>query len=160
MRTRKNFTSIWDELDYLYCKILKWFYSSTPNYTKSKLFADRLGKLLNKIKPGPMAIRIEEYRSLVYEVKGDLAGAIRHRRREIKLLKRLLSLSEYPKLSSELVGDYSDLVDRLILLSILYQNIGFSQKAINCLKEAKELSKRHRFHFPAGKLLDTYNQQK
>ncbi|AVQ13386.1 Uncharacterized protein XB16_3087 [Leptospira santarosai] len=94
-----------------------------------------------------MSIRVEECRSIVCKIRGDLFGAIRRRKREIKLLKNLLSLPEYPKLVPELAGDNSDLVDRLILLAILYQNVGFSKKAIHCLEEARELAKKHRFRF-------------
>ncbi|WP_016754651.1 hypothetical protein [Leptospira santarosai] len=101
------------------------------------------------MEPGSMSIRVEECKSITCEIRGDLFGAIRHRRREIKLLKNLLSLPEHSKLVAELVvGDNSDLADRLILLAILYQNVGFSEKAIHCLEEARELAKKHSFRFP------------
>ncbi|EKO33715.1 hypothetical protein LEP1GSC179_1340 [Leptospira santarosai str. MOR084] len=148
LKTRKSFVSTWDELDYLYHKILKYFYGLTPNYTKAKLFANRLEKLLDTMELESMSIRVEEYKSITCEIRGDLFGAIRHRRREIRLLKKLFSLPEYPKLIPELVGDNSDLADRLILLAILYQSVGFSKKAIHCLEEARELAKKHRFRFP------------
>ncbi|WP_004472972.1 hypothetical protein [Leptospira santarosai] len=147
MKTRKSFVSTWDELDYLYHKILKYFYGLTPNYTKAKLFANRLEKLLDTMELESMSIRVEECKSITCEIRGDLFGAIRHRRREIKLLKNLLLLPEYSKLVPELVGDNSDLADRLILLAILYQNVGFSEKAIHCLEEARELAKKTFFSF-------------
>ncbi|EMM76717.1 hypothetical protein LEP1GSC040_4040 [Leptospira santarosai str. 2000030832] len=46
-----------------------------------------------------------------------------------------------------MVGDNSDLADCLILLAILYQNVGFSEKAIHCLEEARELAKKTLFSF-------------
>ncbi|WP_051185286.1 hypothetical protein [Leptospira alstonii] len=151
MKNRRSFTSTWDELDYLYVKVLRWFYGSPPNRAKARVFADRLENLLDRMKPEPMAIKVEECRAIVCEVKGDLIGAIHHRCREIDFLKTLFSLPEYPKLA--MVGDHSDLVDRLILLAILYKNIGSFRQAIDCLEEAKVVAKRKRFRFPAKDLL-------
>lgn len=113
------------------------------------MFANRLEKLLDTMEPGSMSIRVEKCRSIVCEIRGRFVSSDRHRRREIKLLKNLLSLPEHSKLVAELVvGDNSDLADCLILLAILYQNVGFSEKAIHCLEEARELAKKHCFRFP------------
>ncbi len=101
------------------------------------------------MEPGSMSIRVEKCRSIACEIRGRFVSSDRHRKREIKFLKNLLSFPEHSKLVAELVvGDNSDLADRLILLAILYQNVGFSEKAIHCLEEARELAKKHCFRFP------------
>ncbi|WP_441293106.1 hypothetical protein ACSRUE_19970 [Sorangium sp. KYC3313] len=153
MRNRRRFVSDWDELDYLYHKALQWFYGSPVNSVRARAFAVRLEELLTKMKPGSMSIMAQECWALVCEIKGDLVGAIRHRRREIKLLMKLLSLPEYPQLDPEIVGSHSDLVDLLVLLALLYQDTGSFEEAIKCLEQAREVAKQRRFRFPAYELL-------
>lgn len=113
-----------------------------------------LQPLLSKAASKHEAIKGEECWSLLYEAQGDLRSAIRHRKNEVRLIKRLLS-------SKPRVHDYGpgDLVDRLMLLGILYHDSGLIHQAIAALREAKRICQSHRIKFDADDLLKEYSVQ-
>lgn len=156
-RTRRKFYHEWDEIDYLYMKILDWFYGK-GNRRKTLPFCDRLQALLEKTPGAHEAIFGEECWSLVCEVQGDLAGAIAHREREIELIKRLHRISTNTPGRDIALRDYgySDWSDRLDLLAILYHDAGNLQKAIQVLKESRRLCRRHGIPFDGKDLLRDY----
>jgi hypothetical protein len=89
---RRKFADTWYEIGYLYDKLLYWLYQR-DDAKKARPFADRLAKLLPKADPEQDSISGEECRSLVYEVKGDFPRAIKHREKEIRLIRRLHEIS-------------------------------------------------------------------
>ena len=96
--------------------------------------------------------------SLICEVRGDLAGAIAHREREIELIKRLHRISvNTPGRDFALQGyDYSDWSDRYDLLAILYHDAGDIAKAIQVLKDSRRLCQRHGIAFDGAAQLREY----
>src|SRR5439155_8179518 len=86
--TRRKFQSAWDEIQYLYLKLLHWFYGQQAP-AKAKPYAARLGRLLKKKDADQGSILGQECRSLIRELKGDFEGAIPHRENEIRKIRRL-----------------------------------------------------------------------
>lgn len=156
-QSRRKFHGAWDEIDYLYMKILDWFYGR-ENRRKALPFCVRLQALLEKTPEAHEAILGAECWSLICEVRGDLAGAIAYREREIEMIKRLHRISvNTPGRDFALRGyDYSDWSDRLDLLAILYHDAGDIAKAIDILKESRRLCKRHGIAFDGKDLLRDY----
>jgi tetratricopeptide (TPR) repeat protein len=156
-RSRRKFYHEWDEIDYLYMKILHWWYDKEDR-RKAMPFCDRLQALLEKTPDAHEAILGEECWSLICEVRGDLAGAIAYRQREIELMKQLLRISAKSPHRDFIRRnrDYPDLSDRLDLLAILYHDAGNLQKAIQVLKESRRLCRRHGIPFDGEDLLRDY----
>lgn len=142
---RRKFVSAWDEIMYLRLKVLHWFYGSAHSRSRARPFALRLEQLLRSARVGHMAIMAEECWSLVHEVKGDLGSAIKYRRSEIRLWKKFLGYQKYPTLDPSIVGDHSDLADRLIILAMLYSAADKKKRAIQSLEEARALAQEHDF---------------
>lgn len=157
IRTQRKFHGAWDEIGYLRMKILDWFYDR-GNGQKAFPFCARLEALLERTPEAREAILGQECWSLICEVRGDLAGAIAYREREIELIKRLHRISvNTPGREFALRGyDYSDWSDRLDLLAILYHDAGDIAKAIRVLKESRRLCKRHGIAFDGENLLRDY----
>src|SRR5262249_47182643 len=134
--TRRKFASEWDEIDYLYHKLLYWLYERAQP-AKALPFARRLEQVLDSAPGGEEAIRGEECRSLICEAKGDLRGAIKHRANETRSIRRLHKLArdgsswDYVKRHY----GYDDLSDRLDLLAALYHDAGDLEQAIRALEE-------------------------
>jgi hypothetical protein len=156
-QTRRKFYHDWDEIDYLRLKILHWFYEREDR-RKALPFCARLQALLERTPDAHEAILGEECWSLICEVRGDLAGAIAYRQREIELIKRLHRISiNTPGRDIVWRGyDYSDLSDRLDLLAILYHDAGNLPQAIRVLRESRQLCKRHGIAFDGADLLRDY----
>lgn len=147
----------WGRVDRLYMKMLHWLYlRQRPE--KALVHADHLAVLLAKVDPDEKCIFGQECRSLVCEARGDFCGAIRHRRKEIRFIRRLRKISRgKPYESVALSGyDYGDESDRLDLLAILYEAAGDREKAIRTLQESKRLCRRHGVEFDAQDVLDDY----
>jgi hypothetical protein len=159
--SRRKFANAWDEILYLYHKLLYWLYDR-GDARRAPSYADRLEKLLARVSPGDEAIRPEECRSLICEARGDLPAAIRHRENEIRLIRRLHEISvntpSWDYLRQDY--DYSDLSDRLDLLAILYHDNGDLDRAIHTLEESKRLCKRHGVPFDSQDMLNDYMREK
>jgi len=161
IRTRRKFAGEWDEIKYLYDKLLFWLYERDDR-RKSRPICDRLEPLLKKVAAKGEAILGEECWSLVYEVRREFGKAIQHRRREIELITRLLRGAERAPNRESIfrLCDYSDLSDRYDLLAILYHDAGDLDRAIETLRESKRLCKKHRIEFDAQDILDDYLAEK
>lgn len=158
---RRKFASAWDEIMYLHDKLLYWLYQREDE-RKACPYAKRLEQLLPRATPTHEAILGEECWSLVYETKGDLAKAIKHREKEIRLIHRLHELvrkSPCDQCALEGYG-YDDLSDRLDLLAILYHDSGQFDKAIRTLQESKRLCKAHGLTFDGEDMLREYVAEK
>jgi tetratricopeptide (TPR) repeat protein len=159
-RNRRTFQGEWDEIDYLYMKILHWFYDRGDR-RKALPYCNRLQMLLETTPDAHEAIFGEECWSLICEVRGDLTAAIAYREREIELSKRLIrSAVNSPNRAYILQNrDYSDLSDRLDLLAILYHDAGDLGKAIQLLKDSRRLCRRHGIPFDGEDLLCDYRAE-
>jgi len=158
---KRKFAGDWDQIEYLYQKLLFWFYERR-NRRHAAQFADRLERVLENVASDDEVIVVEECRSLICEVRGDLAGAIKYRENEIRLIRRLhqislgtpsrdLALSQY---------DFGDLSERLDLLAGLYRAAGKLTRAIRVLEESKQLCATHGIPFNGRDLLRDYLQAK
>lgn len=156
-RSRRKFRNEWDEIDYLYMKILDWWYGKEDR-RKALPFCTRLQALLDRTPDAHEAVFGVECLSLIREVQGDLPGAITYREREIELMKRLLRIAA-KHTHREFIcrdRDYPDLSDRLDLLAILYHDAGDLQKAIQVLKDSRRLCRRHGIPFDGEDVLREY----
>lgn len=157
IQSRRKFRGAWDEIDYLYMKILHWFYDQEDR-RKALPYCARLQALLERTPDAHEAIFGEECWSLICEVRGDLTAAIAYREREIELMKRLLRIAAKSPHRDYICRDrdYSDLSDRLDLLAILYHDTGDLGKAIQVLKDSRQLCRRHGIRFDGADLLRDY----
>jgi tetratricopeptide (TPR) repeat protein len=160
-RSRRKFNHEWNAIEYLYHKVLYWYYRRHDR-AKALRFCNRLEKLLQRTSSVHEAILGQAAWSLVYDLKGDLPKAIQHREREIKLIRRLWDISRGTP-GEALVfqqHDASDLSDRYDLLAILYHDAGNLNKAIRVLRESEQLCKEHRVRFDGKDLLRDYFAEK
>jgi hypothetical protein len=159
--TRRKFSSAWDEIDYLYHKLLYWLYDR-GDARRALPYADRLEKQLARVASGDEAIRVAECRSLVCEARGDLPGAIRHRENEVRLIPRLHEISANTP-GWDLIRqhyDSSDLSDRLDLLAILYHDHGELDRGIDTLERSRQLCEAHGIPFGGRALLRDYLRER
>jgi hypothetical protein len=158
---RRKFADDRDQIDYLYQKLLYWLYER-DDFTRARIFADRLVQMLPTSSPGTEAIFPQECWSLICEARMDLPGAIRHRENEIRLIKRLHVASQsIPEkdLVMQMYG-YAELSDRLDLLAVLYHDTGNLGKALGILDESKRLCKKHGIRFDGEDLIQEYLKEK
>src|SRR5262245_38457913 len=157
---RRKFSSVWQEIDYLYERVAHWFCHARDR-KRAAPFADRLAALLKQeAHAGPTPFT-EGAWSLLHELDGDLAAAIVHRENEIRLLKRLFAVA-IARSSFDLVlayYDYQDLVDRLGMLAALYRKIRRPDDAIKTLDEAKRLARTHGLKFAGDDRVRTGKRQ-
>jgi hypothetical protein len=85
--TQRTFANAWAELDYLCTKTRYWLYARRERAAAMRC-CDRLAGVLRKLPSNEVAILREEGLALLGELKRDLADAIFHRGREIKLMER------------------------------------------------------------------------
>jgi hypothetical protein len=158
---RRKFANDWDEIQYLYDKLLYWLYQREVP-AKARPFAERLERLLARADPDHEAIFGQECRSLVHETKGDLRRAIEHRENEVRLIRRLHEISRgTPGEQAALRGyGYDDLSDRLDLLAVLYHDSGSLDKALNTLRQSQRLCQSHGIPFDGEDLLAEYLAEK
>jgi hypothetical protein len=146
--SRRKFRSEWDQIDYLYHKMLYWFYGPPHSVARAKPFARRLKPLLDAHAGTPEAILGESAWSLYHEVQGNLPLAIKHRENEIRLIRKLLRLCEAQK-----CYDVADLISRMELLALLYDQDGDTPQARRLLRKARALCAEHRLPFEGEDLL-------
>jgi tetratricopeptide (TPR) repeat protein len=159
--TRRKFQGDWDEIKYLYLKLLYWWYERDDR-TRALRFGKRLKKLLRKADPKQETLFGAEGLSLFWEVRGDLAKAIYHRRREIERTEWLHQyVADNPDHAFVLEGyGISHWSDSLVLLAILYHDSGDLDRALQTLEESKKLCKTHGIEFDGQDLLDDYLAEK
>jgi tetratricopeptide (TPR) repeat protein len=145
------------DMDQLYNDLLTWLYERR-NVRRARVAANRMAKLLAQFNPAPESIFVEECRSLVYEARGDLAKAIKHRKNEIRLIRRLHKLAVKTEHADYIFGqyDYDDLRERLDILAMLYREKGDLDKAIRTLKESRRFCRDHGIKFDCDDLLADY----
>lgn len=158
---RRRFAGAWDEIEYLYDKLLFWFHQR-ENPGKAVRYGERLSRLLSKADPKHEAILGEECWSLIHEARGDLTKAIEFRENEIRLMRRLHELvRDTPGEATAMEGrGHEDLSDRLDLLAALYHANGELDRAIGVLKESRAICARHGIRFDGGDLLADYLREK
>lgn len=158
---RRKFAGVWDEIGYLYDKLLYWLYQREDR-AKARRYANRLSRLLPKADPAGEAIFGQECWSLVHEAEGDLQKAIRHRENEIRLIHRLHDIARKAEHSDAILQGYdlADLSDRLDLLATLYHDSGQLDKAITTLRESKQLCHKAGIPFDGDDLLREYLEEK
>ena len=98
--TSRRFAGPWSELDYLCKKISYWLYAE-PNRDRARRYASRLNRVLRQVPDDDLAILRQEGLALASELRGELADAIAHRRREIRLIERLQSEAQSPRYSDK-----------------------------------------------------------
>ena len=157
---RRRFATAWDEIGYLYDKLLYWLYKR-GDPTRARRYARRLERLVSSADPRQEAIFGQECRSLVCEALGDHCKAIEYRENEIRLIRKLHSISGDARSHGSALKAYGweDLSDRLDLLAILYHDSGALQKAIAALRESKQLCKSHGLKFDGGDILQEYLEE-
>ena len=87
-KSRRRFQTIWSELSYLCSKIHFWLYKA-DNKRSALRYLARLRNVLQDLPENDVAIIREEALALLSELMGETRAAIRHRRREIKLMLQL-----------------------------------------------------------------------
>lgn len=154
---RRKFGTAWDEIGYLYDKLLYWLYQR-QEAERARPYAKRLERLLPKADPHHEAIRGEECWSLVFETKGDRQSAIKHRQNEIRLIRRLHESARIAHNESVILKayGYDDLSDRLDLLAVLLHDSGDLESALRTLHESRQLCKKHGVRFDGDDILKEY----
>ena len=155
--TRRKFAHEWDEILYLYDKLLYWFYERKDR-PRALRFCSRLARLLRKASPDHYAIRGEECWSLIWEARNNLGRAIEHRENEIRLIRRWLQLADGSPHREWLLQQCGpeDLSDRLDLLAILYHDAGNLDRALHTLRQSEQLCKANGIPFDGGDILEEY----
>lgn len=154
-RTNSNPQEHADDVERLYLKLLRVFYEK-PNQRQAKAVAAELQQALAARQDVQDSIRGEEIRSLLAEVRGDLASAARSREAEIRKILELHSVAANTPGWSQVIRQYgySDIGDRLDLLAALYDKQGDSDRAIATLQESKQWCQSHQVVFDGQDLLD------
>jgi hypothetical protein len=150
-----------DSLDRLYNQLVTWLYER-QDIRRALPIAHRLKRLLSQFDPRPKSIFVEECRSLVAEATGDLQSAIKHREKEIRLIRRLHGTSQGTESEGYALRqyDYADLSERLDILAMLYHAGGDLGKAIKTLRESRRVCASHRIRFDGEALLRDYQEEK
>jgi tetratricopeptide (TPR) repeat protein len=159
--TRRKFAHEWDEIRYLYHKLLHWLYGREDRRSAQK-FADRLDNLLRRASPDHEAIFGEECWSLVAEARDDLERAIAFRENEIRLIHKLWRSAADSPVRDVVLKNYGpdDLSDRMDLLAILYRNAGRLDDAIKTLRQSKRLCDEHGVPFDSEEMLQEFQEEK
>jgi hypothetical protein len=150
-RSAEEFTTLRDGLLY-------WFYDRRHR-KRARLFADLLDSLLQDLTD--QSIFSEECRSLIAEVRGELPKAIRHREREIELIRRVQQLAAGTRDEEYIMRlhGYDDLSDRIDLLATLYHEAGKTKRAIALLEESRAICDAHGLPFDGDDLYEEYRRE-
>ncbi len=134
------------DIETLYLDLLHSFYEE-EDHERSRDVAERLEAALAERPNFAGSIRGEEVRSLIAELRGDLAEAVRHRESEIEKIRQLHGLVEDNPGRDYVFRqyDYSDLSDRLDILATLYAEQGDLERAVEILQESQRFCESTRF---------------
>lgn len=94
--TERSFATAWGELDYLCRKIHFWLYARQRR-SQAAHFAARLQQVIEQLPANDTAILRQDGLALLAELQGDIPQAIKHRRREIELTRRLQQEAAKPR---------------------------------------------------------------
>jgi hypothetical protein len=147
--TRRAFAHEWDEIEYLYYKMLYWAYGRNDDRRAGR-FSNRLQRLLDRFDPDCKAILGESARALIADVNGKPEDAIRFRSREIELMEKLIRMG--PPADYQLGPE--DVSDRMDLLAIHYWDAGNLRKARETLEACRQYCRKHRIPFDGQDILD------
>jgi hypothetical protein len=86
--TRRKFRTKWGELEHL-CAVIHRLWYTQGKKAKAKEYVPRLDKLLAELPPNDVAILREDGFALLCEITGRIGEAIKHRKREIRLMEKL-----------------------------------------------------------------------
>ena len=158
-RNHKGGSPVTDPIEALYHELLDAFYEDEDD-ERARPIASRLEAALKDRPDYADSIRGEEIHSIIAELQGNLAEAIRHREREIRKIHELHSLAQGTSGWDYVLRqyDHGDLSDRLDLLAVLYADQGDFKQAIATLQESKRLCETHRIAFDGQDLLDECRQ--
>jgi hypothetical protein len=151
----------WKQVDHLYKKILQLFYEKGSR-ARALTHADRFNDLLSRLASGHDSVFGEECWSLLFELRGDLPAAIRHREREVELILKLWEVSADTPGMSVVLQDYGveDLADRFDILATLYHEAGELDRAIVTLTSSKWLCESFKVPFEGEEPLQDYLYEK
>lgn len=115
----------------LYDKVIDLLYVK-PNRKLAREYANQLKGFAIASDPNEQAIFTQECLALAAEAEGNLEEAIKHRQKEIRLIRRLHELAQGrdARHADFIFGQYSyeDLSDRYDLLATLYEDAGFIRR--------------------------------
>ncbi|HUY33556.1 MAG TPA: hypothetical protein VMV69_12475 [Pirellulales bacterium] len=148
-----------DTVESLYLELLRSFYEK-GDLDRARSDAMRLDEALANRPDVAGSIRGEEIRSLLAELRGELAEAIQHRETEIRKILELHSLAVNTQGWQYVLRqyDFSDVGDRLDLLAILYDEQGDLDRAVQTLRESKQFCESHEVPFDGQDLLTEFEQ--
>jgi hypothetical protein len=153
--------SPWGAIRDLYHRLLSHLYKSEDT-RRARLVANRLEPLLATADPNGEAIFGEECRSLIHEARRNFRQAIKHRKNEIRLIRKLHGISRdkpYEQVATQ-GYTYDDLADRLNLLAALYHDSGSFGQALKTLEQSRLFCAEHAIEFGASEMLEKYIAEK
>ena len=95
-RRFENQVHQWDQITYLADKLEYWLHHGKSRRNAAR-YLQRLTRLLGKEDPQEESIIGQKIRSLVQECRGNTEVAVRHRRRQLALIKKLHSMGDLPR---------------------------------------------------------------
>jgi aminopeptidase N len=116
--TRRRFSGVWDQMDYLYDKAAYWLHYRKERGHAAR-YIRRLKPLVEKADPGHEAILGAACRALLADFEGDLSKEIYFTKHKLQLLEHLLNGHE-----ERLGYDWNDVIDEYEVLAALYEEDG------------------------------------
>ncbi len=149
-----------DDIDALYVELLDRYFDRGDRRGAARTAA-RLESALAADPDASGSIRGDEIRSLIAELRGEIAEAIRFRESEIRKILELHSMArDTPSWPFVLRRyDFGDVGDRLDLLANLYAKSGDRERAIATLEESKLFCQFHRVPFDGQDMLDELRRE-
>ncbi len=150
----------WNRMGRVYDNLIHWLYERGDR-TRAQRYASGLAQLLTKLGPEKRSIFAAECRSLVSEAEGNLQNAIKHREKEISLIRRLHRLARNTEGRDFAFRQYThaDLADRFAVLAMLHKENGDLNEAIDTLEKSKAYCRRHGIVFDEEPLLRDYQDE-
>lgn len=148
------------DLEKIYLDFLRSFYEA-EDLPRSRRIAKQVKIELARRPDLAESIRGDELRSMVAELDGDVASAIKYRENEIRRILELHSLVKdspgWTYVFSEY--DYKDISDRIDILAYLYSQIGDYGQAVELLKESQRFCASHGVVFDAEDMLEEFTEK-
>lgn len=152
-RTRRKFSSDFDELSYLAQKLQYWIYErGKPSVARR--FCKRFESILKRYRSEwNESIALQQHLALLYDAKDNLRREIVHQEQLVALLKRLWNLGGR-------VGPYDEkwLYMEMVILGTLYYDYGKYAMAQQCIREARQFAIEHGIEFDKQDTLDEVEQ--
>ena len=110
LNTRNRNGTIWRELANV-CRTVHVYLHKKQDRQSAQRYESRLQRILDRLPDNDLAILREEGAALLHELRCESASAIKHRKREIRLIERLHDSVQ----ESVAVGDYDERMAASIL---------------------------------------------